>query len=95
MTPLFIPPFVLTTAFNPILTGPPAIIDYLAFANNSGSDVTVTAQDAAGKVFLPGVTVKANDIQLIPLPDGGLQFNGFQVKASTASVIYCWIRVKQ
>jgi hypothetical protein len=85
-------PVVLGTSYTTIAPGL-QIVDYLVFANADTSDRTVTVTDAGGKVFLPAATVRASDVMLVPLPNGGFQFNGLQAKASVGAMITCWVRI--
>lgn len=72
-----------------------AVIDYLAFANTHSAGIAVTVQDGDGKVFLPGSIVDAGTLMVIPIPEGGLWFNGgVKWKAATTNKVDAWIRVQ-
>jgi hypothetical protein len=89
---LFISPIQLTTTFQAALTGS-SVVDYLAFVNTTSNDLAVTVQDNAGNVFLPAVTVLAGQLMTVPIPEGGMQFVGLQVKAAAPGVV-CWMRCR-
>lgn len=84
---------VLGTALSVIQSGD-CIIDYIAFANTSASDISVTVQDGSGKAFVPTSPIAANQLVPVPIPDGGLLFaGGIKASAGTGAVVVMWVRV--
>ena len=101
---IYDPSTTLTTEFVTIATGKPVcsaipanptcIVDFLAFANKSISDVQVWVIDGTGKTLLPGVTMPAGGLTVIPIPEGGLRFSdGLQWRASVGGAIDAWARL--
>lgn len=72
------------------------IVEYLAFYNNSGSDITVTVQDGSGKTFYAQPSgAPTGQLTSIDIPLGGLLFsNGVSWFASVGGQVDAWIRAR-